>query len=96
MYQIFNSIESEPIFMKIQGRKFINRFMLFGSLLILVTLFFSAIISSWCMLLNILLLVLLQYYRIQSAKNKYNIEKLGISRPKAIKIKTSQVYKSIR
>lgn len=96
MYQIFNSIESEPIFMKIQGRKFINRFLLFSSLFILIVLLFSAILSSWCMLLNILLIVLLQYYRIQSAKNKYNIEKVGIYRPKAIKIKTSQIYKSIR
>lgn len=95
MYQVFTSVESEPIFKGIKGRTFIYRFLGISGGIMGITIISMIMVSLWFFSLSFLILLLLRYYEKVSSKKRYNIKKKGLWRPKAILIKNSNCYKSL-
>jgi uncharacterized membrane protein len=95
MYQVFTSVEAEPIFKGIKGRTFIYRFLGISGGIMGITIICMIMVSLWFFGLSFLILLLLRYYEKISSKKRYNIQKKGLWRPKAILIKNSNFYKSL-
>jgi uncharacterized membrane protein len=95
MYQVFTSVEAEPIFKGIKGRTFIYQFLGISGGIMGITIICMIMVSLWFFSISFLILLLLRYYERVSSKKRYNIQKKGLWRPKAILIKNSNCYKSL-